>query len=533
MDASTNLANLAEAGLLFLLFLIASALGMLPTTRALVLLWTSDPLRSFGALIPLVTIALLVRAWRNTGWTFAPAPVGLVAIVVAVAASRTSEGLLLTYHRGSVGFDPFQPGLLLFLYFSGVVLLLGGRSLWRASLFPLCLLLCVNPVPHMFSVLVDYPLQRISADVARHFAHLLGLYPTGAQLQLMFTPKFGMEIIPGCNGMRGAATMAYVTLLLGYLRGYRPPRIALLVVCATLLGYLLNFTRLCLLVFYYAIGRNHPALRGDGVLIDYIIGGCLFLLLSTLVGALWFGGQPDAPQQPQERAVDWPRLLRQPLLLTSAALLAAASLTELPAAYAVMSKPSGILAPATAFAAMPPQAGPWQRSSGFTREVLDGTPRWVWADYRNPDGRIVGFGIWLMPTQHYAIRSRQAHGVEPDWQGGMNGTAAGNIPVRLSSFIVRDDLETVARGPGYFAETTCLDDRCVDRSGGFNKQGWSVALGPSALRTQLRLPVQFRVEHPAGSTTVSDAQRAQDETAIRDLLSHIDTRSLTLQLGFR
>lgn len=532
--ASTHLANLAEAGLLLSLCLTAAALGMLPTTRALVLLWTSDPLRSFGALIPFAAIALLVRAWRNSGWIFAPDARGLAAIVLAVAASRVSEGLLLAYRIGGASIDPFQSGVLLCLFFCGVVLLLGGSTLLRASLFPLGLLLCVNPVPHLFSVWVDLPLQRISADVARHFAHLLGLYPTGAQLQLMFTPKFGMEIIPGCNGMRGAATMAYVTLLLSYLRGYRPLRIVFLMACAVLLGYLMNFFRLCLLVFYYAIGRNHPALRGDGVLIDYIIGGCLFVLLSTLVGALWLGGHPDTSQATTERPVDWPQLLRRPLIQVSAVLLAAVSLVELPAAYAVAIKPSAILTPDTAFAAMPLQAGPWLRSNVYTREVPpDGIPRWVWADYRSPDGRTVGFGIWLMPYQHYAIRSRQMHGVVPDWQGSLSATAANQVPVRLSSFIVRDDLETAARAPGYFAETTCLDTRCVDRSGGFNKQGWSVALGPSALRTQVRLPMQFRVEHSVGTTTVSETQRAQDEEAIRDLLSHIDTRGLTLQLGFR
>lgn len=505
---------------------------MLPTTRALLLLWTSDPLRSFGSLIPFIAVALLVRAWKHTGWHFASDMRGLAAIVLAVAASRASEGLLLTYHRGNVSLDPFQPGVLLWLYFSGVILLLGGFALWRASILPLCLLLCVNPVPHLFSVGVDYPLQRISADVARHFAHLLGLYPTGAQLQLMFTPKFGMEIIPGCNGMRGAATMAYVTMLLGYLRGYRPRRIAVMMVCAVLLGYLLNFLRLCLLVFYYAIGRNHPGLRGDGVLIDYIIGGCLFLLIGTLAGALWLGGTPESPQS-SERAIAWPQLIRQPALVISAILLAAGSFTELPAAYAVTTKPSGIRTPESVFQVMPRQAGVWQRSNGYTSEVLDNISGWVWADYRNPDGRVVGFGIWLLPTQHYAIRSRQVHGVEPDWDGSLTATAANQVPVQLSSFIVRDDLNTVVGGPGYFAETTCLESHCVDRTGGFGKQGWSIALGPAALRSQQRLSMQFRVEHPAGTTTVSAQQRAQDEDAIRDLLSQIDTRSLTLQLGFR
>lgn len=528
---ATKFANLAEAALLLFLFLLAAAFSMLPTTRALLTIWTSDPLRSFGSLLPPLGILLMVRAWHGIGWHLDPRPTGLALILLAVVASRASEGLLLTYRLGSVSLDPLQPALLLVLFFSGAILLLGGPALWKRSIFPLCLLLCVNPVPHFFTTWVNFPLQRMSADVARSFAHLLGLYPTGQQLQLMFTPQFGMQIIPGCNGMRGAATMAYGTLILSYIRGYRPYRRALLTIAAGALGYLLNFLRLCILVLYYAIGRNHPGLRGDGVLVDYVIGGCLFLAVSTLAGALWLRGG-DVPPGTEDRPVDWPALIRRPILLATACALALLSAAELPAASALLRNGGTVVSPERAFRAMPGHAGSWTRSNSYTTEVLDNVPRWVWANYRTTDGRSVDFGIWLMPFQHFALQSRQVHGVRPNWTGVLNAHAANDVAVQMADFVARDDVGTDGSGTGYFAETTCLASRCSSHVAGFGKQGWSAAVGPAALRTTLRLPIQFRVLHSAQSS-LSQEEREADEALIRDLLSRVDTTGLTESLGFR
>jgi len=517
---------------LLLAFLLAGSLAMLPVTRMAVYLWSSDPLRSFGALLPLASIAIAVRNWKRLGWSFAPTPWGLLAIAVAIVAARAVDGMTLSYRMGWFGIDPLQPGMIVAVYFSGILLLTGGFRLWRASLFAVALMFCVNPVPHFFNVLVDFPLQRISAQVARSFAHVLGLYPTGEQLQLMFTPKFGMQIIPGCNGMRGAATMAYVALLVSYLRGYRPLRIAGIVCTAALLGYLLNFVRLCLLVVYYAIGQNHPHLRGDGELIDYIIGGCLFLIVGTLAGALWLGGdKQNAESLANERPIDWPALLRRPLLATVACLLGLTALPELPSAYALARSPSSASAPATVFTAMPVHAGSWQRSNSYTTEITEDTPHWVWATYTHADGRKVDLGIWLLPFQHVALRSRQIRGVNASWEGGMQATATGDIPVQFSSYVSQDDLGSASL-QAFYAETICLPRHCSSYATGFGKTGWSIAVGPTALRSGLRLPLQLRVRQP-DNTPISAEQRAQDERAIRDLIAHVNTRALTERFGFR
>ena len=147
--------------------------------------------------------------------------------------------------------------LVVFAYGAGVVLLFGGTRLFRASLFPLLLLWFVNPIPHIFNVFVDLPLQRASAHVARAFAISLGQTLSPDQLRLMFTPEFGMFIAPGCNGIRGAVTMGFIALIAGYIYRFRWYAHVAVVACAVLLGYVFNFARLCILVLYYIVASAH------------------------------------------------------------------------------------------------------------------------------------------------------------------------------------------------------------------------------------------------------------------------------------
>ncbi len=135
---------------------------MLPIVADLLQLWRDDPLRSFGALLPFISFALILRVWREQGWQRQGTLWGLLPLAGAILLARTIGSVLIAYGFHGIQISPAQPGLLCFAYGSGVVLLLGGTRLWRASLFPLCLLLCVNPVPHLFERL-DFPLQTISA----------------------------------------------------------------------------------------------------------------------------------------------------------------------------------------------------------------------------------------------------------------------------------------------------------------------------------------------------------------------------------
>ena len=72
------------------------------------------------------------------------------------------------------------------------------------SIFPIFLLLFLNPAPVFLINLVDLPLQYVGAHTASAFAQWIGVPLAVDDLRLMFSPALGMFIAPGCNGLRGA-----------------------------------------------------------------------------------------------------------------------------------------------------------------------------------------------------------------------------------------------------------------------------------------------------------------------------------------
>jgi exosortase J len=209
---------------------------------------------------------------------------GLVILIVTAVVVHVRDQSILVFvlsPQWSIYVPPHS--LVVFAYGAGVVLLFGGTRLFRAALFPLVLLWFVNPIPHIFNVFVDLPLQRASAHVARAFAIALGQPLSPDQLRLMFTPEFGMFIAPGCNGIRGAVTMGFIALIAGYIYRFRWHAHAAVVAGAVLLGYVFNFARLCILVLYYLVALHFTWLQDRAEMGDYIIGACLFLLGTFLL----------------------------------------------------------------------------------------------------------------------------------------------------------------------------------------------------------------------------------------------------------
>ncbi len=266
---------------------LSAALGVVSIWPAVLLLWSlwvTDPLKSIGMLVPVASLALILRAWRSIGWAIDGTWWGLLLLASTALAVYVREHAVLVLVVAPQWNVYFPPNSLVALcYVSGAVLLFGGTRLFRAALFPILLILLVNPVPHIFNVLVDLPLQHASAHVARAFAHALGQPLTPDQMRLMFTPEFGMFIAPGCNGIRGAVTMGMIALIVGYLSRFRWQAHTAFVVAAILLGYLFNFVRLCTLVLYYILALHITRLQPHGEMADYIIGACLFLFATWLL----------------------------------------------------------------------------------------------------------------------------------------------------------------------------------------------------------------------------------------------------------
>jgi exosortase J len=428
-----RLGILVACGITFLTVL--GCLGISRELSFLWLVWKTDPLRSIGMLIPPASIFLTLRVWRQFGWEMRGTWWGLPVIALAFLLSvlRLKTLLLAVFEKSAISFIPGS--LPVYVYGCGVVLLFAGIRTWRVAWFPLGLLLCSQPVPGFTNGLVDVPLQTISAEVARSFATLIHFAPTTPQLRLMFSPDFGMFIAPGCDGIRGAVTMAYIALILGYLKRVSSYIWAAYVAGAALLGYVFNFIRLCALVIYYRIALGHPSLEGAAKWADYAIGSSLFLAAILLF--LYVVRRQPAKPAPLEMTADTAsRQTRLPILgIRSAAfcVLIAAALA-LPSSSLRASKfaPSGT---AESYAAhMPKQIGSfvltrtWYEQQGGILVEENGA-------YSLPGSDEITLGIWVAPLSYYHDRTLcwLVRGLHPDILTNRQFRTANGEPMALNT----------------------------------------------------------------------------------------------------
>ncbi len=270
-----------------LLALGTTLLGLAAFTKPLIDvagLWLNDGLRSIGILVLPVSAWLAFRSWRWSDWQSGGSWWGAIPIAIALMLAGFDMTTFPTLQLlGGAAINLIPVGFRLLLYVAGAVILFGGAAPLRRALFPLSLLLLINPCPHFVESLLDLPLQTAGARVARGFAGLLGVPLDGDLLHLMFTPRNGVFIAPGCDGLRGVITLGFATLVAGHLYRLRPWVHAGYVLAAILAAYLLNFLRLCIVVGYSALAAHvSSGWFGHGETFDYFEGAILFLLTAGL-----------------------------------------------------------------------------------------------------------------------------------------------------------------------------------------------------------------------------------------------------------
>lgn len=494
---------------------LLAAVALLPSLRDLLQLWQADALRSIGAYLVLLALPLTLYRWACVEWKGSPSLRGIPFLIVATLGSSLTAGGWITYRNAYVNIQLLQPGLLLFLMGIGVVLLLGGWVLLRAAIFPLCLLLLANPVPHFFNSYVDLPLQQFSANTARHFAHLLGLYPSGQDLLMMFTPHFGMMIVPGCNGIRGSLTLFFLALILAWLEHFRPYKIALCAVAALALGYLLNLLRLCLLVLYYWAGTHIPSWQHHGEAVDYAIGGAIFLTATAIFSAVFFPRHKHRWYNP-----NWsPRPFRSAIAISALVLLTTLAAAQTYLNWGKLRFGSAYTSLSEAHQAMPVHVGTWTRQKIWAEADGSRRPVLAWAEYRSdnqPQTLLVG--LWLSPVQHFAVMSEQAHGRTTRWTSSLDTQNLMHQPVHLSTFVsgYAEDADSLA----YTAETTCRTGGCSTRLAGFRGHGWSFAFAHAGKGKHL--PLEIRIS--------GTGDHSADKT-VAEFVSQLDTAALVNAAG--
>ena len=524
---------------------LLAAAGCLGIERELALLWrcwTTDPLRSIGMLIPPASVILTLRVWRQNGWQLRGSWWGLALIGGAFFVSILHQSAELFFTAGSALVSLIPLTLPVYLYGSGIVLLFAGARVWRKAWFPLALLVLSQPVPVLTSSLIDIPLQNISARVARDFAMLIHFAPTTPQLRLMFSPDFGMFIAPGCDGIRGAVTLGYLALILGYLKRASLRRWAAYVIGGVLLGYLFNFIRLCVLVIYYRIALGHPALEGVAKQADYVIGSCLFLLailiflrLASLKAA---NSSPaefvEANEEPRSRIENPASRTRSLFVKCAAFAVAVLAVLALPSS-ALRSRhraPASTLPSAASLARFPKQIGSfaltrtWYEQSGGQTLVESGA-------YSAPGSDEIILAVWVAPFVYYhdANSCWLARGLQPERVTSLPYVTAQGSSLDLSTGFYNDGVTdsvvvSVACTPG-----SCSQSQQVASKGHFSFFVLKPQVSEFAGGATHPVPIMIRIDRPKSDQPRSSDSPVATQAALtaeaQKFLSGLDPMSLS------
>jgi len=493
-------------------------------------------------LIPPVSIILTLRVWRQNGWQLRGTWWGLAVIGAAffVSILHASAELFVTAGGALVSLIPLT--LPVYLYGSGVVLLFAGTRVWRKAWFPLGLLLLSQPVPVLTSSMIDIPLQEISARVARAFATLIHFAPTTPQLRLMFSPDFGMFIAPGCDGIRGAVTLGYLALFLGYLKRASLRRWAAYVIGGVLLGYLFNFIRLCVLVVYYRIALGHPALEGVAKQADYAIGSCLFLvaILIFIRLASLREAEPAPADLARADGGTGPGSKKLVQASTNLFIRCAAFAVVLLVVLALptsalrgrQSGPDSDLSSTASLARFPKQIGrfaltrTWYEQSGGQTLVESGA-------YSASGSDEIILAIWVAPFVYYhdANSCWLARGLKPDLVTSLPFVTAQGKSVDLSTGFYNDGVTdsivvSVVCTPG-----SCSQSQQVASKGRFSFFVLKPQIGDLTGRAAHPVPIMIRIDHLQSDQPHSGAPKAATQSALtaeaQKFLSGLDPMSLS------
>jgi exosortase J len=509
-----NVSRRRLRGVIFSVAVVLGLLALMPALHSACRLWMTDPLRSIGMFMPIVSVALIVREWRRLGWEMRPTWWGLVPLLLAAVILAVRQTRWVYLHvRGGSSIDLLPDGLVIALYVAAFLLMFGGLRVCRGALFPLVLLLLVNPVPNVIGLL-DLPLQHLSADTARHFAALIGEHPDGTQLRLMFTPDFGMFIAPGCDGIRGAVALGYLGLFASYWRGLSVSLRLLSMLSGVVLGYLFNFVRLCLLVIYYKIGESFPSIQPHGTMVDYAIGAVLFLVVSLCFATVFFRGPARGEFAAHELdATDdhasGSRWVVAVFLLVSAA-IAATNLKAL----AAEARAAGILTRnQPSVAQFPDRIGRYHLVASWDDYLAPGFKAYRWGRYS--DGQAdddVLLGLWVAGSYHNAIGSHLIRGEKVDLGSDIAHTSGTGVTTVYNTFSYENGLGRV-----FAASSVC--DQC------FGAPNFQRYYGP--FRVTLGRRTDYFGSPFIGAMLVkheSIAQGPDNSLQVREFITHLDER---------
>ncbi len=244
---------------------------------ALVGTWSTIPVYSYGFAVPLISGYMIWSKWQTLRLLpLAPdyrcgVPVMVVGATLLIAGQL---GALMTLQQAS-----------LIVTLTGLVLLIGGRAVFKLLWFPIAYLALMVPIWDYPIGLLQDPSRLLSGAIAVNLLRLVSV-PSLQEGTAIILPHLVLQILRECSGVNQLIAITAMALPAAYLFLEGRWRQIVLLVTAVAVAYLSNAIRIALVGFlaYKGIGDGYLGSLHlvEGLLVSIagyaVLGGCLSLL---------------------------------------------------------------------------------------------------------------------------------------------------------------------------------------------------------------------------------------------------------------
>lgn len=366
--------------------------------------WTSDPNFQHGMFVPAFSLYVL---WLERDHlkriSSSPSWLGLPLVVLA----------LLMLVLGILGVELFTSRVSLLVLIAGLILLLHGRALFRAVLFPWAFLVLMIPLPGLISQEVTFPLQMLAAKLATFLLQTVGV-PALREGNMIELPYMALEVVEACSGIRSLLTLVTLAIIYGYLMEKRIwVRIAL-AVSAIPIAVVANGLR----IFGTGIVGKWDPDKAQGFFHEFqgwlvfVVSLILLFTLHSLINLIW-KPRPDIPSDSPSRSQSQPAGLSEASNSASATVsiwsprFLVPALLMLATAFALtLLKKDEVFPPRQPLSSLPTQIDGWTGTDlALDKPTLEllGYPEYVLRNYEAASGREPDIGVFIAyyPSQKY------------------------------------------------------------------------------------------------------------------------------------
>lgn len=222
-------------------------LALLAWFAVIQILWTDwrvDPQYSYGILVPLLVVGLLMKRWEDRPSPGALNRSGKVLAVVVMLISVVLLSLVIPMAEANPDWRSLSgvAALLTVLISLSLILMMGGMLWVKYFFFPVCFFLIAVPWPRNFEVWVMSSLMTWNTDATLEILHWCG-YEALVQGNLIVIPTGILGIEEACSGIRSLQSGLMVSLFFGEVFRLKFTRRCLLLLIAIFAAMLGNIVR--------------------------------------------------------------------------------------------------------------------------------------------------------------------------------------------------------------------------------------------------------------------------------------------------